>query len=436
MEIKPYINNAKEHPTKQVELIAKSISRFGWQQPIKVGKDNIILAGHGRNEAYEKYKDKYPMKDRWIIDEEGKTISGEAETRKLTPKEEIAYRLADNQINALSGNDMKLVVQDLKELDTELIDLTGFDTNLIFDQDNTSKLGNLSSRFLIPPFSILDTKQGKWQDRKREWIARGISSGDGRDENLLNFSSLTTLSNAAKGTSIFDPVLCEVMYKWFNIEGGSILDPFCGGSVRGIVATELGHKYTGFDIRQEQIDANYSNLKEITNKSDIIPEWICSDAKELDKYVKEDVDMIFSCPPYFDLEVYSENEKDLSNMNYADFKEIYKEIIMKSVAKLKEDRFAIFVITDIRDTKSGLYLDFVEFTRQCFEENGCNLYNHLILANAIGTAPLRANKLMRNRKMVRTHQNVLVFYKGNPKNIQNNFEVIEFEGDELSPEDF
>lgn len=135
MQIKPYANNAKEHPKKQVELIAKSISRFGWQQPIKVGKDNIILAGHGRNEAYETFKDKYPMKEPWIINEEGKTISGEAETRKLTPKEEIAYRLADNQINALSGNDIKLVVQDLKELDTELIDLTGFDTNLILDKD-------------------------------------------------------------------------------------------------------------------------------------------------------------------------------------------------------------------------------------------------------------------------------------------------------------
>lgn len=135
MEIKPYPNNAKEHPAKQVELIAKSISRFGWQQPIKVGKDNVILAGHGRNEAYDKYHDKYPMKDKWIINEEGKTISGEAETRKLSPKEEIAYRLADNQINALSGNDMKLVVQDLKELDTELIDLTGFDKDLVIEAD-------------------------------------------------------------------------------------------------------------------------------------------------------------------------------------------------------------------------------------------------------------------------------------------------------------
>lgn len=136
MEIKPYEKNAKQHPQKQVELIAKSISRFGWQQPIKVGKDNVIIAGHGRYQAYKEYKDKYPMREPWIIDEQGKTISGEPEKRKLTTQEENAYRLADNQINALSGNNMGIVIEELQELDADLIDLTGYEKDLILDFEN------------------------------------------------------------------------------------------------------------------------------------------------------------------------------------------------------------------------------------------------------------------------------------------------------------
>lgn len=138
MDIKPYEKNAKQHPDKQVELIAKSIQRFGWQQPIKVGQDGYIIVGHGRHLAYEKYKDTLNLKPMWIIDEQGKTISGEAETRKLSKVEEKAYRLADNQINALSGNDKGLVLEELKEIDLEdkeLFDLTGFERDLIIEAD-------------------------------------------------------------------------------------------------------------------------------------------------------------------------------------------------------------------------------------------------------------------------------------------------------------
>jgi hypothetical protein len=58
------------------------------------------------------------------------------------------------------------------------------------------------------------------------------------------------------GTSIFDPVLCEVVYRWFCPPGGSVLDPFAGGSVRGIVAARLGLSYTGIDLSERQLAAN------------------------------------------------------------------------------------------------------------------------------------------------------------------------------------
>lgn len=224
-------------------------------------------------------------------------------------------------------------------------------------------------------------------------------------------------------TSIFDPVLCEIMYKWFNIENGSIYDCFAGGSVRGIVADKLGYKYTGIDLRKEQVDANYENAKELNCN----PTWFCDDSLNVDKYLEnESVDMIFSCPPYFDLEVYSDNPNDISNMNWEDFRKTYFEIIRRACNKLKNNRFAVFVVSDIRD-KDGYYRNFVDFTKWCFNKCGLKTYNEIILLNALGTAMLRCAGPFKNRKLTKVHQNVLVFYKGDVSKIQENFKELDLD---------
>ena len=93
--------------------------------------------------------------------------------------------------------------------------------------------------------------------------------------------------------------------------GGAILDPFAGGSVRGIVANYLGYKYTGIDIRQEQIDSNREqalSILEVNNQ----PNYYVGDSnKVLDNIWNTEFDMIFSCRPYANLEQYSELDGDI-----------------------------------------------------------------------------------------------------------------------------
>ena len=88
---------------------------------------------------------------------------------------------------------------------------------------------------------------------------------------------------------------------------------------------------------------------------------------------------MFSCPPYADLEVYSDLKEDLSNMDYKDFIAVYREIIRKSCELLKEDRFAVFVVGDVRD-KKGFYQNFVSDTIMAFWNCGVILYNEMILS--------------------------------------------------------
>lgn len=128
-----------------------------------------------------------------------------------------------------------------------------------------------------------------------------------------------------------------------------------------------------------------------------------------------DADMIFGCPPYGDLEVYSDDPNDLSNMDPGGFAEAYTKIIGLACARLREDRFAVFVVGDYRNPKTGEYRDFPGLTIRAFKKAGLKYHNECILLTAVGSLPVRVRKQFDNsRKLGKTHQNVLVFVKGDP----------------------
>lgn len=120
------------------------------------------------------------------------------------------------------------------------------------------------------------------------------------------------------GTSIFDPVLAELAYRWFCPPTGVVLDPFAGGSVRGIVAAALGRHYVGVDLRPEQIEANEQQWRDVSPRlmaGSPPPRWICGDSQDIGTLAADvAADFVFSCPPYAHLEVYSDDPKDLSTM--------------------------------------------------------------------------------------------------------------------------
>jgi DNA modification methylase len=248
---------------------------------------------------------------------------------------------------------------------------------------------------------------------------------------------------AATGTSIFDPVLCEIAYRWFCPFGGVVLDPFAGGSVRGVVASRLGRRYVGIDLSARQVAANRVQGSALC--ADPVPAWHVGDSRALDTIaagvaadflftgppfeqghdendsdavdLRDDVpvDLVFSCPPYAHLERYSDDVADLSTLDYPAFRIAYAEIIGKACALLKPDRFACFVVGDVRD-RQGLYYGFPGHTVAAFELAGLRLYNEAILVTAAGSLPIRAAKQFKaSRKLGKTHQNVLVFVKGDPR---------------------
>ncbi|MDX3124930.1 pyridoxal-phosphate dependent enzyme [Streptomyces scabiei] len=218
--------------------------------------------------------------------------------------------LADNKLAEMGGYDNDALAELLSYMDGDyegtgytdddvLALITPSDIDLLADDDGPTDAEagenpSLADRFLIPPFDVLDARQGWWRTRKRHWLSLGMRSEVGRGDNLV-FEGMAKadpkyydkkraveqaigrpLTSAefeadhyvrpddavASGTSVFDPVVCELAYRWFCPPNGSILDPFAGGSVRGIVAGILGRQYRGNDLRAEQVESNREQADE------------------------------------------------------------------------------------------------------------------------------------------------------------------------------
>lgn len=266
----------------------------------------------------------------------------------------------------------------------------------------------LADRFLLPPFSILDARQGWWQERKRAWLALGIRSEIGRPKNLLGMSETILEGSSDEGTSIFDPVLAELAIRWFCPPAGLIFDPFAGGSVRGIVAAKLGRTYCGLDISAAQLEANREQASEICAAAGPMPEWIERDARDgAPKGLA--ADFLLSCPPYFDLERYSDDPRDLSNTDWDGFLDGMGQAMKRAADALKPGRFAAFVIGNVR--AGDEILDLASAISSPLKHAGLILYNEAILVTPAGNAAMRAAKIFRTRKLTRCHQQLLVFLK-------------------------
>ena len=438
--LKPYENNAKIHSEEQVQKIADSIQEFGFISPCLIDKENRIIAGHGRVMAAKILG----MKKVPCVYVEG-----------LTDAQRRAYILADNRLTELGDWSEELLQWELNQLELDDFDVTliGFDpiTKEKPQADREEAKETLADRFLVSPFTVFDSRQKWWQDRKRAWRALGIDSGVGRGNDGEGTTSGLTYANShmppgvykaknraeealgknlswdeffdvypqygvMSNTSIFDPVVCEIAYRWYTKPGDRIIDPFAGGSVRGVTAALLGRSYTGVDLSERQIDANNENWQNIPHERITDgepaekPTWIVGDSQKISKLVSGGgYDFLFTCPPYADLEVYSDNPDDLSTMDYDDFCEAYENIIAESVKKLKQDAFAVVVVGDVRD-KKGNYRDFVSFTISAFRKAGMSLYNEAILITSTGAIATTCTRTFEaTRKLSKCHQNVLIF---------------------------
>ena len=408
-ELKPYENNPR-HNENAVPYVVESIKRYGFKNPIIIDKDNVIVAGHTR----------YLASKELGLNEVPCIVADD-----LTEDEIKEFRLVDNRTAEMSEWDDELLASELEDIDFGDFDF-GFGDDEIDPYDNSGDVGSLQRDFIAPPFSILDGRQGYWVERKRYWREKIQDEAQARDVKAISHNF-----KRGGGASILDPALSEIILKWFTPHDGSkVFDTFAGDTVFGYVAGSLGHDFTGIELRKEQADFNNERTLELP------AHYINDDGRNVCKHIKESSqDLYFSCPPYYDLEIYSNDPSDASNQEtYEEFYQILDEAFTNGIKCLADNRFAVVVVGNIRDNKTGGYYDFMGDVIRTFTRNGMLFYNDMILIDPVGSAGIRARKQMEYRKVVKVHQNVLVFYKGDQKNIQDIFPKIEVRIDESQDE--
>jgi hypothetical protein len=188
----PYVRNARTHSEDQVAQIAASIAEFGFTNPILIGADDVVIAGHGRLLAAKRL---------------GLTEVPVIVLDHLSEAQRRALVIADNKIAENAGWDEQLLRAELAALreDEFDLDVLGFgeaellrildsiDGSASFGGEGADDSGSppagssaseasatLAERFGIPPFSVLDARKGWWRERKRAWIDLGIRSELGR----------------------------------------------------------------------------------------------------------------------------------------------------------------------------------------------------------------------------------------------------------------
>ena len=180
-DLTPYARNSRTHSDEQVAQIAASIKEWGWTTPVLIEPDGGIIAGHGRVMAAQRLG---------IAEVPCMVADGWSEAQKR------AYIIADNKLALNAGWDDEMLRVEFAELEGLGFDLglTGFvglelealmPSDLPGEGDNAGSTASLADRFGIPPFSVLNAREGWWQGRKRAWLALGIQSELGRGEQLI-----------------------------------------------------------------------------------------------------------------------------------------------------------------------------------------------------------------------------------------------------------
>lgn len=208
--------------------------------------------------------------------------------------------------------------------------------------------------------------------------------------------------------SVFPAPLMEwIVLRYGGDIGSRILDSFAGGSVRGVVSSIMGHQYHGVEVRKEQIEENESVLSKLGLTGAI---YHHTDARDLGN-VGSDFDAAITCPPYWNLEVYSEQPDDISTSStYWEFNAAMAFSAEAQFGALKPGAFSSVVVGNFRD-KKGELVDFRAHTIENWRAAGFIWHQEVCIVKNFGSAVLRSGNSWKGKKLVPVHEYLLVFRK-------------------------
>lgn len=359
--IKPYSRNARVIPQAAVEKVALSLKEYGFQQPIVIDKEGVIIAGHTRLQAAQ-----------MLNMTQVPTVTAET----LTPAQVKAYRLMDNRSHQESHWEDQLLGEEMVDLLKDGIDLTltGFDLNEIDDllyqplEDEPQKVekatyGLFTQEQIIGeafkvfrergyPYPCMDLFEmmielnklkampkdalersslgygiaDSYHNHRFEASAIGMRSpveGFKDDKALkkvlkihlestgnLEYKKLGFMSlvNGVQECANFRPAYAKLIIDTWCAEGGALFDSSTGygGRLVGFLASHAG-TYIGTDPNVPTYQANLAIANDLGAHKDVILYNSPIEDLDVSKHVNT-IDLCFTSPPYFVKEQYSQDD--------------------------------------------------------------------------------------------------------------------------------
>ena len=247
------------------------------------------------------------------------------------------------------------------------------------------------------PKSIWDYK--KYTDFDKKIIDKVASDGL-KEDYKKGTKGWMSAGSRQRALSKFNSENCKNIINFFTSAGDTILDPF-GGRTRAIISNHLDRKYVGFELTEKYFPSESTTDRKIFNM----------DSGDMDKVLDKSMkfDLVFTCPPYWDMEKYSDNPKDLSTFKtYGEFLDGCNNRLELASQYLKDDGFLIVVLMDFR--QKGVFYPWHTDTINFFHKNtDFKLYDTMIWEMSPRKRhPLYPQALV-NRRMLNTHEYCLVF---------------------------
>jgi len=251
--------------------------------------------------------------------------------------------------------------------------------------------------------------------RIRDW--RRLTHEDGhsgtRNETMRqDHDSIYTGSH-----SVFPVPLAEwIMLRYAPREGGVVLDAFAGGPPRAIVSAFMGYSYIGYEIRQEQIDENKQIINNLGISGSIT--YHLGDGTQMAGMEPNSVDFAITCPPYYNLEKYSDLAEDLSNLEtYEEFDQSMFHCAQAYFKALKPGSYVCLVCCPFRlggNKDENELIDMPGDIVHTFKLAGFFLWQKIILSRNAASAAARSTTSWKGRKLISRHEELLVFRKPLP----------------------
>ena len=431
-ELIPDPENAREHDDRSVQAIAASLEKFGQRKPIVV-RNNVVIAGNGTLAAATSLG--------WS---EIEVVSAD----DLDDTDAVAFAIADNRTSELSNWDTDTLSEMMSKVASApdlKLDVTGFaseeEAHKLAKKKKPKSRPTLADQFIVPPLSVLDGRRGYWQDRRRAWRSAGIvdqaaapevtphmyipgyyekiEAGMTGQEIEREFAdSGGKLPEDVSRRNLTDPVLAEVMVRWFSAPGDKILDCYVGDGVRAAVSGVLGRNYIGMGEELDDFEPILGMYKDVSSNVNTLP----SDARGKfgsgiePKFTKDVIpDGPYSlgliCPPMPNMR----RRKDPSRFSEMAYHDWYARLVKVSQTvfeRLDDHSLCACLIAEPR-FKDGLQPGALSQYGVDMNAIGFVPMNECAVLNPIGSGAIRAKKdFLAGRKMTRTHAHMLVFCKG------------------------